>query len=109
MYIYKHIYVYIYTKVFKHCDYKFKIGATRKLLSENTFAGQGIVIQSEQTEQYSNISNEQHHLEAAFNIRGATLNLRGRFILIAHSRESVVGLICRLTFQLSGMCHHYDT
>ena len=67
------------------------------------------VIQSEQTEQYLNISNEQHHLEAAFNIRGATLNLRGRFILIAHSRESVVGLIGRLTFQLSGMCHHYDT
>ena len=29
----------VYTKAFKRCDYKFKIGALRILLSENTFAG----------------------------------------------------------------------
>ena len=29
----------VYKKAFKRCDYKFKIGALRILLSENTFAG----------------------------------------------------------------------
>ena len=29
----------VYTKAFRGCDYKFKIGALRILLSENTFAG----------------------------------------------------------------------
>ena len=29
----------VYTNAFRRCDYKFKIGAIRILLSENTFAG----------------------------------------------------------------------
>ena len=28
----------VFTKEFKRCDYKFKIGASRKLILENTFA-----------------------------------------------------------------------
>ena len=39
----------------------------KKVLPQNT-----TLIQSEQTEQYLKSSNEQHHLEATYDIRGAT-------------------------------------
>ena len=48
-----------------------------KELPQNT-----AVIQSEHMEQYSKSSNEQHHLEAAFDIRGATCISDAVFITI---------------------------
>ena len=39
--------------------------------STNELPQNTTVIQTEQTEQYSKSSNEQHHLEAAFDICGA--------------------------------------